>query len=75
VDGIADCLDRDPRLTGEEWVKNLRLFFTQDAGRFEETLLGIHSAKSILEGRFPIRVMASSDNPDRLRKRREETPS
>jgi len=75
VDGIADCLDRDPRLTGEEWVKNLRLFFTQDAGRFEETLLGIQAAKPILEGRFPIRVMASSDNPDRLRKRREETPS
>ena len=76
VEGIADCLDRDPRLKGEEWVKNLRLFFTQDAGRFEETLLGIQAAKSILEGRFQVRVLASSDdNPDPLQERREETPS
>jgi hypothetical protein len=75
VEGIADCLDRDPRLTGEEWVKNLRLLFTQDAGRFEETLLEIRAAKCILEDRFQIRVLASSDNPDPLQKRREETPS
>jgi hypothetical protein len=75
VEGIADCLDRDPRLTGEEWVKNLRLLFTQDADRFEETLLGIRAAKCILEDRFQIRVLPSSDNPDPLQKRREETPS
>ena len=75
VEGMADCLDRDPRLTDEEWVKNLRLLFTQDSGRFEETLLRIQAVKSILEGRFQIRVLASSDNSDPLQKRREETPS
>ena len=75
VEGIADCLDGDPRLTGEEWVKNLRLLFTQDADRFEETLLGIRAATCILEDRFQIRVLPSSDNPDPLQKRREETPS
>ena len=67
VEGIADCLDRDPRLTGEEWVKNLRLLFTQDAGRFQETLLGIQTAKSLLQDRFTIQVLASSEKPDPLK--------
>jgi hypothetical protein len=75
VEGIADCLDRDPCLTGEEWVKNLRLLFTQDAGRFEETLLGIQTAKSILGDRFQIRVLVPSESPDASEERREETQS
>ena len=74
VEGIAECLDRDPRLTGEEWVKNLRLFFTQDAGRFEETLLGIQTATSILKDRFQINVRVASDPTDFREERREETP-
>jgi hypothetical protein len=72
LEGIADCLDRDPRLTGEEWVKNLRLLFTQDAGRFEETLLGIQAVKSILKDRFQIKVRVDSDHPDSPEERREE---
>ena len=75
VEGVADCLDRDPGLMSEEWVRNLRLLFAQEAGRFEETLLGMRAAKCILENRFQIRVLASSDNPDPLQKRPEETPS
>jgi hypothetical protein len=75
IEGIADCLGRDPRLTGEEWVKNLRLLFTQDAGRFEETLLGIQTAKSILEDRCQIRVLVPSNNPDPLEGRREPLDS
>ena len=74
MQGIADCLDRDPRLTGEEWVKNLRLLFTQDAGRFEETLLGIQATKSILKDRFQINVRVASDHTDFREERREETP-
>jgi hypothetical protein len=73
MQGIADCLDRDPRLTGEEWVKNLRLLFTQDAGRFEETLLGIQATKSILKDRFQITILGASDHPDFPEKRHEET--
>jgi len=73
VEGIADCLDRDPRLTGEEWVKNLRLLFTQDADRFEETLLGIQAVKSILKDQFQIKVWIGSDHPDSPEERHEET--
>jgi hypothetical protein len=75
IEGIADCLDRDPCLTSEEWVKNLRLLFTQDAGRFEETLLGIQTAKSILGDQFQIRVLVPSESPDAPEERREETQS
>ena len=73
VEGIADCLDRVPRLTGEEWVKNLRLFFTQDAGRLEEALLGIQAAQSVLKDRLQIRVLGASDHSDSRKERREET--
>jgi len=75
VEGVVDCLNRDPGLMSEEWVRNLRLLFTQESGRFEETLLGMRAAKWILETRFQIRVLASSDNPDPLQKRSEQTPS
>jgi hypothetical protein len=63
VEAIADCLNSDPRLMDEEWVKNLRLLFPQDTDRFEETLLGIESAKSILGDRFQINVSLASDRP------------
>jgi len=73
IEGIADCLDRDPRLTGEEWVRNLRLLFTQDEGPFEEALLGIQTVKSMLEDRVQIRLLVSSDKPDSLEEPREGT--
>jgi hypothetical protein len=75
VEGIADSLDRDPRSVDGEWVKNLHLLFTQDAGRFEDTLLGIQTAKSILKDRFQIKVRVASDHSDVLQERGEETQS
>jgi len=75
IEAIADCFDRDPPLKDEEWVKNLRLLFTQEAGRFEETLSGIQTAKSILKDRLQIKVRVASDHTDVLEERREEAPS
>jgi hypothetical protein len=75
IEGIADCLDRDSRLGDEDWIRNLRLLFTQDAGRFEEVLLGIQTAESLLEDRFQIRVLLPSENLDPLEGRREPLDS
>ncbi len=72
IEAIADCFDRDPPLKDEEWVKNLRLLFPQDTDRFEETLLGIESAKSILGDRFKINVSVASDRPVSSEIQREE---
>lgn len=75
VEGIANCLDRVPHLAGEAWVKNLRLLFALDSGRFEKTLLGIQTATSLLKDRLQIKVGVASDHRDLLEERLEETPS
>ena len=66
VEGIAGGLDSDSRLKDEEWVKNLRLFFTHDTGQFGRVFLGIQAVKALLEERFGVRVLVPSENPDPL---------
>ena len=60
LEGIADSMD----LAGtplEEWVKNVRLFFTEGEERFEEIFLGAQTAKSILGERLQIRICAPAE--------------
>ncbi len=61
IEGIADCLDLDRYPSNEEWLKGLRLFFAEGEERFSEILLGVQTAKSILEGRLKIRIFAPSE--------------
>jgi hypothetical protein len=61
IEGIADCLDLDRYPSNEEWFKGLRLFFAEGEERFSEILLGVQTAKSILEGRLKIRIFAPSE--------------
>ena len=61
IEGIADCLDLGQYRFDGEWVKGLRLFFAEGEERFPEILLGVQSAKSILEDRLPIRIFTPSD--------------
>ena len=75
VQGIAEGLDRDPRLRGEGWVRNLRLVFWQETDRFEEMLLGIQTATSSLMDRFRIRVSVASNPPALVEEQHEGTPS
>lgn len=56
IEGIADCLDLGQYRLDEEWVKGLRLFFAEGEERFPEILLGVQTAKSILEDRLPMRI-------------------
>ena len=60
LEGIADSMGL-AQLSLEEWIKNVRLFFTEEEKRFEEILLGIQTAKSILEERLEIRIYAPSE--------------
>jgi hypothetical protein len=61
IEGIADCLDLSGYLFNEEWIKNLRLYFAEGEENFFEILLGVQTAKSILEERIQIRIFAPSE--------------
>ncbi len=56
LEGIADCLDLDSFSADEGWIKGLRIYFGEGEGHFHEFLLGVQTAKSILEGRIGIRI-------------------
>jgi len=60
IEGIADCLDLDRYRSDEEWIKGLRLFFAEGAEHFSEILLGVQTARSILEDRLEITVYSPS---------------
>jgi hypothetical protein len=61
IEGIADCLDRNQFSSHEEWINGLRLFFAEGEERFSEILLGVQTAKSIVEDRLKIRIFAPSE--------------
>jgi len=61
VEGIADCLDSGAYSFNEEWVSNLRLFFAEGEEKFPEILLGIKTAKSILQGRRKLRIFVPTE--------------
>jgi hypothetical protein len=61
IEGIANCLDSDQHPFDKEWIKNLRLFFAEGEEHFSELLLGVQTAKSILEERIPIRIFTPSE--------------
>ncbi len=56
LEGIADCLDLDSFSVDEGWIKGLRIYFGEGEDHFDEFLLGVQTAKSILEGRIDIRI-------------------
>jgi len=60
IEGIADCLDLDQYFFNPVWIKGLRLFFAEGEEQFAEILLGVQTARSILEERLKIRIFAPS---------------
>lgn len=56
IEGIADSLDPSGYSLNAEWVERLRLFFAEGEENFLEILLGLQTAKSILEERIQIRI-------------------
>jgi Cytosol aminopeptidase family, N-terminal domain len=61
IEGIADCLDLSGYPFDGEWIKSLRLSFAEGEEHFFEILLGVQTAKSILEERIQIRIFAPSE--------------
>lgn len=66
LEGIGDCLDLNQYSFDEEWIRGLRVFFSEGEEQFSEVLLGVQTAQSILKERLKIRVFAPSE-------RREQT--
>ncbi len=63
IEGIADCLDLSGYSFNGEWIKNLRLYFAEGEENFFEILLGVQTAKSILEERIQIRIFTPTEGP------------
>jgi len=57
IGGIADCLDLREYSFPGEWIKRLRLHFAEGEEHFSEVLSGVHTAKSILTKRIPIKIL------------------
>ncbi len=66
IEGIADCLDPAGHSFNREWIENLRLFFAEEEENFLEILLGLQTAKSILEERIQIRILTPSEDTSPL---------
>ena len=66
IEGIADCLDLNGYSFNGEWIEGLRLFFAEGEENFLEILLGIQTAKSILEQRIQIRIFTPSEETSSL---------
>jgi hypothetical protein len=62
IEGIADCLDLSGYPFNGEWIKNLQLYFAEGEENFFEILLGVQTAKSILEERITIRIFTPSED-------------
>ena len=62
IEGIADCSDLGGYSFNREWIENLRLFFAEGEENFFEILLGLQTAKSILEERIQIRIFTPSED-------------
>jgi len=62
LEGIVDCLDARTDDV-EAWVRGLRVFFAEGEERFTETVLGVQTAKAILEGRVDMKILVPTEKP------------
>lgn len=60
LEGLADSLGPSPPDCG--WADHLTLTLSEGEDRFLEVLLGLQTAKSILEGRLPLRILTPSES-------------
>jgi len=61
IEGMADCLQSGASPSDVEWVKNIHFFLAEGKESFAEMLIGVQTAKAIVEHRLPIRIFVPSD--------------
>jgi hypothetical protein len=61
IEGIAECSDLSGNPSNGEWIKNLRVYFAEGKEHFSEILLGVQTAKSILDDRIQIRILTPTE--------------
>jgi len=62
IEGFADCLDLSGYSFSEKWIKDLRIYFAEGEENFLEILLGLQTAKSILDEQIHIRILTPSED-------------
>ncbi|MGB9627873.1 MAG: M17 family peptidase N-terminal domain-containing protein [Thermodesulfobacteriota bacterium] len=60
LEGMVDSLDTPGHSIDETWLRGVQVFFGEGEEYFYEILLGVQTAKMILEERFPIRIFTPS---------------
>jgi hypothetical protein len=60
LEGLADSLDQSP--SDREWAESLTLSLSEGEEGFSEVLLGVQTAKSILEERLSMRILTPSES-------------
>jgi len=60
LEGIADSLETPGHWIDEDWLKGVQVFFGEGEEHFYEILLGVQTAKMILEKRLLIRIFTPS---------------
>ncbi len=60
IEGIGDCLGLSGYSFKREWIERLRPCFAEGVENFLEILLGVQTAKSILEEQTQIRILTPS---------------
>ncbi len=66
IEGIADCLDLSGYSFNGEWIERLQVCFAEGERNFLEILLGLQTAKSILEQRIQIGIYTPSEGTSSL---------
>jgi hypothetical protein len=61
IEGMADGLQDGTNASDVEWLKNIRLFLSEGKESFAEMLIGVQTAKAIVEHRLPIRIFVPSE--------------
>jgi len=56
IEGISDGMNQNKLEIEGSWVTNLRIHFAEGEEKFPEVLMGVQTAKSILESQMDIRV-------------------
>jgi hypothetical protein len=57
IEGISDVIDQDKWQIESAWVTNLRIHFAEGEEKFPEVLMGVQTAKGVLESQMDIRIL------------------
>jgi hypothetical protein len=62
MEGMADWIGQGKGEIDVEWAKSLRVYFAEGEEKLPEVLVGLQTARAILQPRMDIRILIPADN-------------